>query len=103
MAYIGIGMEAVIALCFLGKWLYRGATLMGTIMATVFFTLFLQAWMRGLTLSCNCLGDMQAIENYPYEVFMRLLLLIGMLLLVWDSRRFNGTLQKTRNFDFSEI
>lgn len=103
LAYIGIGMEAVIALCFLGKWLYRGATLMGTVMATVFFTLFFQAWIRGLTLSCNCLGDIKSIENYPYEIFMRFLLLAGMLLLVWDSRRYNGSPHKTRNFDFSEI
>lgn len=103
LACVGVSMELVVSICFLGKWLYRGATLMGTLMAGVFLGLFLQAWIRGLKLSCNCLGDLRPIDDYPWEVLVRALLLAGMLLLAWDSRRARGSLWESRTFDFSEI
>lgn len=103
LAYVGVAMELVVAVCFLFKWLYRAAAIAGVVMTAVFVGLFIQAWIRGLSLSCNCLGDLHAINNYPYEVAMRVLLLAAMILLLWDSRRTKKSPWKFKSFDFSEV
>ena len=87
LACIGLSMELVVAFCLLAKRQYRGATAWGVAMCSIFLLLYIQAWMRGLQLSCNCLGSTHEITNYPFDTCMRLLLLGGMLLLFWDSRR----------------
>lgn len=103
LAYVGVAMELVVAVCFLFKWLYRAAAVAGVVMTGVFAALFIQAWWRGLSLSCNCMGAMHEIDNYPYEVSMRVLLLAGMALLLWDSRRSKKSPWKFKSFDFSEV
>ncbi len=104
LACTGIAMELVVAVCLVFRLSYRGAAIWGSIMTTVFLLLYIQAWARGLTLSCNCMGAAHEIVDYPQDTGVRLLLLGAMLLLVWDSRR-RDTLatRKLKEFDFSEV
>lgn len=100
---IGMMMELVVGVCLLFRLNYRGATIWGTVMTGVFFILYAQAWARGLELSCACTGSAHSIENYPVDTGARLLLVGGMLMLLWDSRR-NGAEKKRKSpkFDFSD-
>ena len=102
LACLGLAMELVVAVCLLTRRSYRGATLWGVVMCGVFLLLYLQGWLRGLELSCNCLGTTQAITNYPLDTGMRLLLLGAMLLLFWDSRRPAPTFMKLRKYEFED-
>lgn len=102
LACIGLSMELVVAFCLLAKRQYRGATAWGVAMCSIFLLLYIQAWMRGLQLSCNCLGSTHEITNYPFDTCMRLLLLGGMLLLFWDSRRPARTFMKLRKYKFED-
>ena len=102
LACLGLAMELVVAVCLLTRRSYRGATLWGVVMCGVFLLLYLQGWLRGLALSCNCLGTTQAITNYPLDTGMRLLLLGAMLLLFWDSRRPAPTFMKLRKYEFDD-
>ena len=82
---------------------YRGAAIWGTVMASVFFLLFAQAWARGLELSCACSGDTHKVTDYPMDTGVRLLLLGAMLMLVWDSLRQAKTpWKRSRHLDFSD-
>ena len=103
LACTGVAMELVVGACLLARAAYRGAALWGCIMTSVFLVLYIQAWARGLELSCNCLGSTHEIVNYPLDTGMRALLLGAMLLLVWDSRQPNTLLWKFRRFDFSDV
>lgn len=100
---LGTTMELVVGVCLLFHKHYRGATLWGTVMTGVFFLLYSQAWVRGLSLSCACTGNTQEVTNYPMDTGLRLILLGSMLLLVWDSRRnASGRRKKAPKFDFSD-
>lgn len=85
LAYIGIAMEMVLGLCLIGKCCYKMATLMGIALTSSFVAMFAQGWLRGLTLSCNCLGIEREVTSYPFEIGWRLALLGLMLLLAWIS------------------
>ncbi len=102
LSCIGVSMEIVVALCLISKSMYRGASLWLVIMCGVFVVLFAQAWIRGLDLSCNCTGSLQAIENYPLEVSSRCILLAAGALLLWDAWRSEPRPWKSRPFDFSD-
>jgi uncharacterized membrane protein YphA (DoxX/SURF4 family) len=102
LACIGLAMELVVAVCLLTRRSYRGATVWGVVMCSVFLLLYFQGWMRGLELSCNCLGSSHEITNYPFDTGMRLLLLGAMLLLFWDSRRPAPTFMKLRKYEFED-
>lgn len=103
LACIGVAMELIVGICLLLRLMYRGATLWGSIMTSVFALLYAQAWARGLELSCNCLGSSHTIVNYPLDTSMRLLLLGGMLLLIRDSKQNSSALWKFRKLDFSDV
>ncbi|MCH5285420.1 MAG: DoxX family protein [Akkermansiaceae bacterium] len=103
LACIGVAMELVVGVCLLLRLLYRGAALWGSVMTSIFILLYLQAWIRGLELSCNCLGSTHEIVNYPLDTGMRLLLLGGMLILVWESRQSSSYLWKFHRLDFSDV
>lgn len=103
LACIGLAMELVVAVCLLSKRSYRGATVWGVVMCGVFVLLYLQGWIRGLELSCNCLGSSHEITNYPFDTGMRILLLGAMLLLLWDSRRPAPTFMKLRKYKFEDF
>lgn len=102
LACIGLAMELVVAVCLLTRRSYRGATVWGVIMCCTFLLLYFQGWMRGLELSCNCLGTTHEITDYPFDTGMRLLLLGAMLLLFWDSRRPAPTFMKLRKYEFED-
>ncbi len=102
LACLGLAMELVVAICLLSKRSYRGATVWGVVMCSTFVFLYAQAWLRGQELSCNCLGSTHEITNYPFDTSMRLLLLGGMLLLFWDSRRPAPTFMKLRKYEFDD-
>ena len=103
LACIGVAMELVVAVCLVFRLSYRGAAVWGVVMTFVFLLLYAQAWARGLSLSCNCMGSDHEIVNFPQDTGVRLLLLGAMLLLVWDSRRRDSLAsRKPRKFDFSE-
>ncbi len=103
LACTGVAMELVVGACLLGRFLYRGAAVWAVIMCSVFLLLYVQAWVRGLTLSCNCLGSTHAIENYPLDVGMRILLLGAMTLILWDSRQETFNFLIHRKLDLSEL
>lgn len=103
LACCGVAMELLVALCLLFRCEYRGATCWGVVMTGVFLALYIQGWIRGLELSCNCVGASHQIVNYPQDIAVRVLLLGAMLLLVWDSRRQYSGLAKPRKFDFSDV
>ena len=102
LACIGLAMELVVAVCLLTRRSYRGATVWGVVMCSVFLLLYFQGWMRRLELSCNCLGSSHTITDYPFDTGMRLLLLGAMLLLFWDSRRPAPTFMKLRKYEFED-
>ncbi len=103
LACTGVAMELIVGACLLTRFLYRGAAAWGIIMCSVFLLLYAQAWARGLTLSCNCLGSTHAIDNYPLDTGMRVLLLGAMTLVLWDSRQESFTFGGTRKLDVSEL
>lgn len=103
LACIGVAMEIIVGACLVARAAYRGAALWGCIMTGVFVSLYLQAWARGLELSCNCLGATHEIINYPLDTGLRILLLGAMLILVWDSRQPNALLWRFRRLDFSDV
>ncbi len=103
LACTGVAMELVVAVCLIFRRAYRGAAAWMVVMTSVFLLLYVQAWARGLDLSCNCLGSTQAIDNYPLDTGIRLLLLGAALLLLWDSRRVDSAIWKNRKLDFSEL
>ncbi len=102
LACIGLAMELVVAVCLLTRRSYRGATVWGLVMCSVFLLLYIQGWVRGLELSCNCLGSTHEITDYPADTGMRLLLLGAMLMLFWDSRRPAPTFMKLRKYKFED-
>ena len=102
LACIGLAMELVVAVCLLTRRSYRGATVWGVVMCSTFLLLYFQGWVRGLELSCNCLGSSHTITDYPFDTGMRLLLLGAMLLLFWDSRRPAPTFMKLRKYEFED-
>ena len=103
LACTGVAMELVVGFCLLFRFLYRGAAAWGVVMCSVFLLLYIQAWARGLTLSCNCLGSLKEIENYPLDTGVRLLLLGAMLLILWDSRQESFSFGGRRRLDLSEL
>lgn len=102
LACTGIAMELVVAVCLVFRLAYRGAAAWGAVMTFVFLFLYAQAWIRGLELSCNCLGSTHEIVNYPQDTGARLLLMGAMLLLMWDSRRVSSGIWQPRKLDFSD-
>ena len=103
LACTGVAMELVVGICLLLRIAYRGAALWGSIMTGVFILLYTQAWIRGLELSCNCMGATHEIVNYPLDTGVRALLLCAMLIIVWDSRHNSTHLWRFRRFDFSDV
>lgn len=103
IAPLGVACELVIGCCLVFRKMYAAATIAGSLMCLLFVTIFVQGWIRGLPLSCACLGVERVVGNYPLEIFWRLLLLGGMLLLVWDSRRQNRLFNKVVRLDFRDI
>lgn len=103
VACMGIGVELVVGLCFILRKMYAGASLLGVGLGGCFVSLFVQGWIRGLPLSCSCLGVQREVDNYPFEVTWRLLLLGVMLLLFWDANHREKLYFKPVRLDFSDI
>ena len=91
VAYLGIACELAVGLCFLTKRLYLAAVSLGVAMCSVFVGIFLQGWIRGLELSCSCLGVQREVSNYPFEILWRVGLLLAVLALFWEIRKQQGT------------
>ncbi|MDO5450332.1 MAG: hypothetical protein Q4F30_05535 [Akkermansia sp.] len=87
LACTGIAMELVVSVCLVLRYKYLAAAAWGSVMCAVYLFFYAQGWARGLELSCNCLGVQHEIVDYPADTALRVLLLAGMLLLVWDARR----------------
>lgn len=103
IACLGVAMELVVGLCLVLRYQYRGAALWGLVMTAVFVLLYGQAWIRGLDLTCNCMGSEHALDNYALDIGIRLLLLGGMLLLYWEARSNQQQPYVTRKLDFSDL
>lgn len=87
IAYLGISCEIVVGVCLIFKKFYLAAVCLACAMFSVFVTLFVQAWARGLSLSCHCTGFDREVQSYPFEVAWRLGLLLAGLALLWDIYR----------------
>ncbi len=103
LASIGVAMELVVGLCLVFRLSYRAATLWLSVMCSVFVLLFVQAWLRGLSLSCNCWGELAEVTNYPLEVCYRLLILGAAILLCWDAFRENRLQPAKKPLNFSDL
>ncbi len=103
LACVGVGMELLVGICFVLRKTYRAAALWGGVMTAVFLFLYVQGWVRGLELSCNCLGTQHMIINYPLDTTLRVLLFVGVMILIWDSRHRQTSLWKFRSLDFSDM
>ncbi|MFI3243473.1 MAG: hypothetical protein R3Y56_04385 [Akkermansia sp.] len=102
LACIGVAMEFVVGCCFLFRCYYFAASIWSLVMCSTFVALFVQAWFRGLDLSCNCTGTSAIIDNYPMEVGYRLLLAGACLITLWDAFRLASLAKKGKPLDFSE-
>lgn len=85
LACLGVALEIAIGVFLLLKQSYFVVTLAGSLLTFSFVAIFAQAWIRGLELSCNCLGVERQVTNYFFEVSWRILLFLSMLLLLRDS------------------
>ncbi len=103
LACLGIAVEIVIGVCFLFRKMYAGASLLGLMLTGCFVGIFVQGWIRGLSLSCNCLGVQRDVENYFFEVTWRVLLLGVMLLLFRDANNRERVYFKPVRLDFSDV
>lgn len=103
LACLGVGMELAMGVCLVFKRLYVAATLAGSALTACFVCIFVQAWIRGLKLSCSCLGVEREATNYPFEVGWRVVLLLLMLVLLWDATRRKARMFEPVRFDFSEM
>ncbi len=103
LAYVGIAMEILLGFCLMFKLAYAAASLWTNVMCTVFLGIFIQAWIRGLDLSCNCLGMSADVQEYPLEICLRLLLLGASLCLSWDAFHPTPVNKMKRPLDFSQI
>ncbi len=102
LACLGIAVELGIGICFVCKRLYLAASIAGCLLTTGFVAIFVQAWIRGLHLSCNCLGVEREATVYPFEVGWRVVLFLAMFLVFWHARQ-KQPLFKSVRLDFSEI
>ena len=103
MACLGIAVELIVGGCLLFKRMYMGATALGVALTGGFVAIFVQGWIRGLSLSCSCLGVQREVDNYPFEVTWRVLLLGVMLLLFWDANHREKVYFKPVRLNFSDI
>ena len=102
-SYLGVSCEIVIALGLLWSRVYSGAALLGALMTGMFTMLFLQGWVRDLSLQCNCLGVERPVESYGFEVSWRFGLFVLFLTLLWDSIRRERLPHNTLKLDFSQV
>ncbi len=102
LAYLGVAMEIVLGFCLVFKRSYPAAALWANLLCFVFLLMFLQAWVRDLDMSCNCLAMNKSIQQYPLEVSLRLILLGASLCLTWDALNPSFSSKRKRNLDFSK-
>lgn len=70
---------------------YRGAVLAAGGMLAVFLVALLQAWARGLDITCGCFGGgPAALANYPWWVARDLAMLVGCGICWMDAMRPSG-------------
>ncbi len=103
LAYTGIAMEIVLGFCLLFKKAYLATSLWTNILCLVFVGIFVQAWARGLDMSCNCLAMNHSIQEYPLEICLRLILLGASLCLSWDAFHPSTDKKSERKLDFSQL
>ncbi len=102
LAYLAVSMEIVLGFCLLFKRHYPAATLWANLLCSVFLFIFVQAWIRGLDMSCNCLAMNMSVQEYPLEVSLRLILLGATLCLTWDAAHPIASTKRKRKLDFSK-
>lgn len=103
LACLGIAMELILAFCLLTKKYYQAGCLLGIGLSSSFILLFAQGWIRGLSLSCNCLGVHREITSYPFEIGWRILLLCAMCILFYLSSEHNQPNKAQKRLDFSQV
>jgi Methylamine utilisation protein MauE. len=103
LASLGVACEIVVGLGLLFRRTCAGAALLGSALTFTFVALFVQGWIRGLSLSCNCIGVEREVTSYPFEVAWRLGLFALMLVILWNSCRKGKTYFNVTRLDFSEM
>ena len=103
LASLGGAGEIVGGLGLLFRRTCSGAALLGSALTFTFVALFVQGWIRGLSLSCNCIGVEREVTSYPFEVAWRLGLFALMLVILWSSSRKGKTYFNVTRLDFSEM
>lgn len=102
LAALGLAMEFLVGLAFLFKFSFRAAATWSVVMTSCYLALFLQAWARGLELSCNCLGSDTPIMNYPLDSAYRLLLLFACITMLWHACNEERRGPASKKLDFSK-
>lgn len=103
LACLGVACEIVVGFGLLFRRTCAGAALLGSALTFTFVALFVQGWIRGLSLSCNCIGVEREVTSYPFEVAWRLGLFVLMLVILWNSSRKGKTYFNVTRLDFSEM
>lgn len=103
LACLGVACEIVVGLGLLFRRTCASAALLGSALTFTFVALFVQGWIRGLALSCNCIGVEREVTSYPFEVAWRLGLFLLMLVILWNSCRKGKTYFNVTRLDFSEM
>lgn len=66
---------------------YGGAVLAAAGMLAVFVVALVQAWARGLDITCGCFGAGPVVANYPWWVARDLAMLVGCAICWADAMR----------------
>ncbi len=66
---------------------YRGAVLVAGAMLAIFLAALVQAWVRGLDISCGCFGGAGGTSDYPWWVARDLALMCACAVCWWDAGR----------------
>jgi len=66
---------------------YRGAALGAGAMSAIFLVALVQAWVRGLDISCGCFGGAGGTSDYPWWVTRDLAVMCACAVCWWDAGR----------------
>ncbi|MDO4411402.1 MAG: hypothetical protein Q4C05_09020 [Akkermansia sp.] len=104
LACLGIACEIIVGIGLMIPRLCAGAALLGSVLTATFVGLFVQAWVRGLPIQCNCTSlEVQLVQNYPFEIAWRVALFLAMLVILWNACRKTKTYFNVARLDFSEM
>lgn len=80
-------IELVIAIGILTPWLRTASASTITALLTVFITLHIISWARGLDINCGCFGESTGSSNYALLILRNCAFLTVVSYVIWDERK----------------